>query len=222
MITATHTISTKIGSGIFLIRDVAQILRLDPDKVRRWINTYWDLRFSNDNKYSFGDKGYKAIDFYTLIEFYTFYKLRENGFSAQYIQKIHDQIGKDLKTRYPFAKAGISHDRKQVWYECLENYIKADGKRQFSIKGLIEPFLSRIDFNKEELAERYYPLEKSKNVVVDPEHQFGQPTITGTNIRTETLYSLYKGGETYKDLSVLYNIPIPKIKDAILFHKNAA
>jgi uncharacterized protein (DUF433 family) len=214
-------ITPEIGAGIYLTADVAQILQLPSATVRRWLNEFWDGRFANDFTYSFGDKKNKAVNFYTLIEFYTFYQLKENGFSTQKIQKFHAAIAKELNTRYPFAR-NIHTDGKYVWYEYLGELIKADGKLQFDLQGILAPFLKKIQFGKNDLAEKYFPLDNSKNVVVDPKHQFGQPVIHGKNIRTEVLKKLYDGGETPEHLGVMYDLTISQVEDALKYYKLSA
>lgn len=217
------TAQPKIGEGIFLIKDVSEILRLPYAKVRHWLIEYWNNRFGKKHGgYSFGDDGNKAINFYTLIEFLCFYKLREEGLSAHKIQKIHDVLSKDLKTIYPFAKYSLYTDGKHVWYEHIENLVRIDGKRQISFKQILEPYLKNIDFDKNQIATRYFPIGREHKVVVDPKHQFGQPTIVGTNIKIETIYNLLNGGETKESVSYLYDLSLPQVNDAILYYKKVA
>lgn len=213
----------KLGEGIFLVTDVAEILNLPLPKVRRWLLQFWDKNFGQEaGLYSFGEERNRAVNFYTLIEFYTFYQLKNKGLSTQKIQKFHRQISKELKTKYPFAHSELSTDGKAVWYKHLENIIKADGKKQIDLVHILKPFLHKIEFGKNKIAEKYYPLEKSKNVVVDPKHQFGQPTISGTNIKTKTIYNLYRSGEPNENICNLYDISLKKVKDAVCFHQKVA
>lgn len=119
--------SPELGEGIFLTKDVSEILHLPYRKVRRWIFDFWDKRFGEERGlYSFGDEGSKAVNFHTLIEFYIFFQLREKGISAQNIQKIYKQLSKDLNTKYPFAHSQIRTDGKSIWYERFGNIIKVD------------------------------------------------------------------------------------------------
>jgi uncharacterized protein (DUF433 family) len=216
--TIIRSIEPKIGEGIFLTQDVSEILKIQYSRVRRWMIELWDKKFGNDFVTSFGEKGNKAVNFYTLIEFYTYFSLRKEKVPWQQIFKAHTTIAKDLNVRYPFATK-LRTDGKKIWYEQLGNIIKADGKKQFDIESIIGPFLKRIDFGLDELAQRYYPLENSKLVVVDPKHQFGQPTIFGTNITTEIISKLHNGGETIKNIANLYDINEEQVKSAILYHK---
>ncbi len=218
----TNNTIPKIGEGIFLVKDVAKILRLDYSHVRRWILGYWDGHFKRDFNYTFGEDGNKAINFYSLIEFYIFYKLREQNVSAVEIKKIHERISEELQTPYPFALPldFYVENRKTktlTWYGYLENLIKTDGKHQISLN-FVKPFLKHVDFDNN-LASRYFPLENTKSVVVDPKHQFGQPTISGTNIQTNTVFGLYQAGETKSTICKLYDINLPQVDAAIYYHK---
>jgi len=225
MTKSEHTnIAPKLGEGIYYLKDISAILHLDYELVRRWIAGYWDEHF----KSTFGEGKNRAINFYSLIEFYTFYKLREKGISAQELRKVHKIMSEELETFYPFAKADAfnyekRNNKKVVWYSSDGSLVKADGKHQISIsESFLHQFIERIEYDKNNLAKRFFPLENSKNIVVDPKHQFGQPTVVGTNIKTKTLYHLHLGGETNENICILYHLSIDKVQDAINFHLQAA
>jgi uncharacterized protein (DUF433 family) len=203
-----------VGEGIYTVRDISFILKLPYSKVNRWMREFWD-------GYTFGIKGYKAVNFYTLIEFYTFYHLRELDVSAQEIKKAHFRIAQDLCTIYPFARKIHTYGKRGIWYEYLENLIKADNKRQISLKPILAPFLSKIEFNSDDIASRYFPTT-AKKIVIDPELQFGQPTITGTSIKAEIINGFIEGGESKETICMLYDLQIEQVEDAILYYKNSA
>jgi uncharacterized protein (DUF433 family) len=222
-------IKPQIGEGIYLVKDVSKILDLDYQKVYRWIVGYWSGSLNENVNYTFGENDNRAINFYSLIEFYTFFKLREKGVSSIEIRRLHTELSKTLKTNYPFAIAqdyNVENRKTEktkktfVYYTYLNTLIKFDKRKQFSF-GFMEKFLERIEFDENNMAMRFFPMCNSKNVVVDPKHQFGQPVITGTNIKAQTLFNLYRGGESLQDISSLYNISLEKVKDAISF-QNAA
>ncbi|MGI8581783.1 MAG: DUF433 domain-containing protein [Chitinophagaceae bacterium] len=222
-------IEARIGEGIYLVKDVSKILGLDYEKVYRWIVGYWTGNLQEHYNYTFGEQNNRAINFYSLIEFYTFFKLREKGLSSTEIKKLHSELSSLLKTPYPFAIAQDYYietrktkKRKKtfVYYTYLESTIKRSAKKQFSLD-FIKKFLDKVEFDENNLASRFFPLHDSKNVVVDPKHQFGQPVINGTNIKTQTIFNLYRGGESLENLSILYNISVDKVQDAITFQKAA-
>src|SRR5688572_17207686 len=90
----------KLGNGIYTIPDLAFILSLPQPKVRRWLNDFYNIRLGEKykGKYSWGDKRDKATNFLTLIEFYVFYKLRENKVTTNMILTAHQEMAKQLRT----------------------------------------------------------------------------------------------------------------------------
>lgn len=205
----------KLGEGIYLTRDVADILSLPYHKVYHLMRGFW-------NSYTFGGDGNKAVNFYALIEFYIYFQCRQNKMSAQKIKKYHAQLAKDFDTKYPFAHYRIRTDFKNMWAESKGNLVKADGKHQYDLLPLLDKFLHKVSYDNNNMAVRFYPLGKATKVVVDPQFQFGQPIVDGTGIKTKSIYNLHLGGETDKRIGNLYNIEIDKVRDAIKFHTNAA
>ena len=59
----------------------------------------------------------------------------------------------------------------------------------------MEDFCKKIQFSDDKIAERFYPIGKDRKIVVDPQRQFGQPIVTGTNILAENIFSMYESGE---------------------------
>lgn len=215
----------SLGIGLYSVPDVAQILNLNVRHVRRWLNEYWGkkLKFENENYSSWGEGREKVIHFYTLIEFYVFYHLRKDGVSAQKIIQSHSIISEELKSKFPFANSTILTDGKKILYTTDgEIIINADKTKQINFKVIIEHFCHKIDFGNDKLALRYWPLGKDKNIVVDPHHQLGQPTIKNTNILAETLFGMYTAGEKIDFIASLYNVAEKDVKSSIEFFNKAA
>jgi len=217
------TTSAKIGEGIFTIPEVARILDLPTSKVGYWLKEYWQNRFSKHTKKNYSWNGAsKAVNFYTLIEFYVYYQLRAFGVKSVNIQKAHKSVAKYLKTDYPFAHGKLLTDGKSVLFENkVADIINADDSLQLNMKEIISPFCNRIKFGKDQLPTLFFPSGKSSDVVIDPRHQFGVPTIKGTNIPTETIYRLFRGGETVSIIAQLYDLKVKSVRDVIKYH-NAA
>lgn len=208
----------KLGEGIFLVTDVARILELPLPSVRHWLLEFWNKKFGTEyGKYSFGDDKNRAVNFLTLIEFIAFAKLRQHGISAQRIQKFHKDLSLILNTKYPFAETKLLTDKKQLWYGRFDQIVRHDGKQQLTLEKFVAPYLKKIEFDQNMIAQRYFPLGKKKNVVIDPNHQFGQPTIVGTNIKVKTIYSLYEGDESVESICHLYDLNHQQVDDAIHF-----
>ena len=95
--------------------------------------------------------------------------------------------------------------------------ITADRQLQTVIIKVLKPFLSKIQFNDDKLAHKFYPLGRKRAIVVNPDNQFGQPVVEGTNILTQTIKSFHMGGESAKSIAKLFNLNIRQVNDAIEF-----
>lgn len=217
-----------IGNGIYTLFDLAKILDLKYHRVRRLLNEYWDKRFAGDfgNKYSWSVGNSRAVSFHTLVEFYIFYQFKYVGVSTQRILKAHQELASMFNTPFPFANSKILNKihcvGKKIVFEIKEDeIIDLDSTKQLNLK-FIKNFVNKLDFDKNDIAKRLYPLGKKNSVIVDPEHQFGQPTIIGTNLFPETIYNLYRNKETKKFISDSFGISIKQITDAIEYCKKQA
>lgn len=214
-----------VGTGIYTLPDIANILHLPAGKVRRWMHEYWHLRFSSsaESEFSYGSGKELVTNFLTLIEFFTFYQLRQEGVSAQKIVKAHQVLAKTFRTKYPFAKSNLLTDGKQILFDGeVGNIIKADETLQITIKEVIEPFCKKVEFNEDDIVKRFYPMGKDHSIVIDPKRQFGQPVIDNTNVLVETVYNLHCGGESVETIISLYAITVDQVNDAINYYHRAA
>jgi len=222
----TKNLHQQLGSGIYTIPEVAFILKLPVAKVRRWMTEFWDSRLSkkNNHHYSWGKGTEKATNFFTLIEFYVFYQLRELNVSTVKIFNAHQDMAGQLKTPYPFASSKVLSDGRSILFTLKDGTIvNADKSKQAVFKQIIEQFCKKIEFSDSDIAERFYPLGKDKHIIVDPHHQFGQPVIERTNILAQTLNELYNAGESMSFLARLYELNVADVKNAIeLFNIKAA
>jgi uncharacterized protein (DUF433 family) len=207
----------SIGEGIYFPIDVALILKLDYHKVRYLMNTFW-------KEYTFGEKRNKAINFFSLIEFYTYYHLRENGFTSRHIKDFHQRLAKALQIQYPFASIKVL-DRKsektsksKIWFDYKGELMRDDRAIQPTIATFIKPFLKQVVFDQNEMAHQFFPFTHTENIIVDPRRQFGQPVINGTNIQTKTIYRLSESGETKANICKMYDINEKQVTDAIRLH----
>lgn len=211
----------ELGKGIYSIPDAAQILSMPTSKVRSWVNKYWEHDFlgkKNSSGYTWGEQREKAFDFLTLIEIIAVDSFREIGVSFPKIKLAHQKLSEMLKTKYPFAHAELMSDGNNVFYDIESSLLELSEKQQFSFTELVAPYCKKIDFQQKTLlAERFWPLGKDHQIVVDPHHSFGRPIITGTNITTDAILSMLKAGESPEFIASIYNLDLSEVKDVELF-----
>ena len=210
---------STFGLGIYTISDASEILRIPKRKVRYWFNKYVSGEFSNryKGKYFLDAGDIIAVNFYTLVETYTFYHLKEKGLPTKTIIEAHNILGQMYNTPYPFALHKFLASGAELFHEISEEVtIALNNRNQIAIKGIIQHYAENFDFSKG-LAHKYYPAGRKSSVVINPENQFGAPIIDGTNIKISALMNLYRGGEDVKFIAELYELKTKQVKDAIKF-----
>ena len=216
-----------IGNGVYTVPDVANILHLPYHKVNTWLNEYWDGKLGKafKTKYSWRIDSTRAVGFHTLVEFYVMMQFSDAGVKPLQVLKAHTELSKSYNTIFPFAQkdiiTNITTDGKKIFLNIDGSSITLDGSKQLNLE-FINVFFKKLEFDKELMATRLWPMGKNKAVVCDPQHKFGQPVIDGTNIQTEAVYRMYLAKEPISFIASLYELTEQKVKDAISFHKKAA
>lgn len=210
----------KIGAGIYTAPDIAKILNLPLSKVNRWITDYWDARLGKvaGGTYSWSVDDSRAIDFHTLIELYVLTLFEGAGVNTKKVLVAHTELSKIFDTPYPFANRAIlssmKTDGRFIFFKTAFGIISLDGKKQFQFD-FVEMLFKKLSFDDEILAKRFFPMGKNKQIIIDPERQFGQPVVGNTNIYPETIYNLYKAGEPVTFISHIYELDEKQVQDAI-------
>ncbi len=216
----TQKISPTVGEGVYSVPDAAAILGFPVDKVRRWIKTYWEDKFTGENgSYTWGEGRDRGFNFYTLVELIAIYALREKEVSFAKIIEARTFLQKELNVEYPFASEKVMSDG-QKFYFAINKTVLMDVNltRQTSIKDLVEPYCKKLDFDAiDTLANQFWPLGKDRSIVVDPKHRFGEPVIDGTNISVDILASMVSGGDSVEMIAELYQLHPDQVKDAITY-----
>ena len=219
--------SSTLAVGIYTLPDAAKILNLPLSKLYRWVAGY-AVSDSENKRFPVGEFAVQEegrdrhFNFLTLIEVFTISELRDHGISMMKIRKGRAELAERFDTPYPFALEGLLVSGRKMLKELGEDVILELGTGgQQDFEEIIAPFCKRIDFDKHsKLAERYFPQDDDRNVVVDPKHAFGRPVISGTNITTEALNSLAKGGDDLEDIADDYGLRLDQVQSAIRFENH--
>ncbi len=222
---ATILQKKQIGSGIYTIPDISRILGYPQPKVRRYVKDYWDNSLGKklfNETYTWKNEKIKAVNFYVLVELYTCFLLKEKGASTFAIMKARESMVKELNIPYPFASHKVLLAGRKILYQLEDLFISADGTKQINLSEIIKNFALNLDFDKNNLAMKYWPKGKNNSIVVDPQHQFGQPVINGTNINAEGIFSMYESSEPVEVIAILYDLTEKQVWDAVNFYKSYA
>lgn len=217
----------NIGTGIYTLRDIADILRLSYERVHRWTNTYWEGKLGKEYRrtYSWRIEGSQAVSFYTLVEFYLMLLLAEAGVPPRKVMQAHLRLGSLYDTPFPFAKREVLENirtgNKQVYFVLPEGEILSlDGSDQLNLD-FIRLFFEKLEFDEEHLASKFWPLGKQKAIVIDPDRRFGHPLVAEHNIYPEILNSHVQAGDPIPYVAYVYSLKEQEVRDALEFCRAA-
>jgi uncharacterized protein (DUF433 family) len=212
--------SGKLGEGIYTAKDASLIFNIPYPKVNYWFQWYLKKgKFNTNYQYHFSISNKVAVNFLTLIEMYVFYSLKENGVKTKTIIEAHEILANQFKTQYPFAQKEYYSLGDNVFFEDSNILTTANKNLQGVFPEALIPYSKKISFGNDKLAHKFYPLGETRSIIIDPNHQFGQPTIKGTNILAATIYDWHLSNESEEFIADLYNISIQNIRDSVDFYK---
>lgn len=213
--------------GVYLIPDAARILRLPSSVLRSWISG----RPAENSRYypageftTEGDGKDRHFGFHALIELFTIAQLRQRGIPMSTVRQARAELMDRFRTPHPFALEGLMTSGRTLIKSLNEEILLELGTAgQTAFNKVLEPFCAGLDFDAaSSLAKRYFPLGRGKPVVVDPRHAFGRPVILGTNITTQAIISLLRGGETVENIAESYRIDPVAVLAAKAFEQQKA
>jgi uncharacterized protein (DUF433 family) len=153
----------------------------------------------------------------------------EAGLSLQALRKALSAAREHFSEAHPFAhRRFFVMDSKEVFLEIGEGATRAMvsllHKNQLGIAPIVLSVGRQIVFDpKSGVAKAWHPLTATNKVVLDPHFAFGQPTVTGTGIKTSVVYDLFLGeGENTKRVSELLRVSPSQIEAAIALEKRLA
>jgi uncharacterized protein (DUF433 family) len=197
--------NVPLNVGLYSFSDAARLVSSSPAALRRWLVGYntpsgrafplWETEYANTD--------IKAIGFRDLLEVRLVREFRKYGLSLQIIRQAMLYAREVLHSRYPFTRKEFLTDGRSIFTTVFEKTgdesLVDIVKRQNVFPSIVKPGLyASIDFDSKGGALRWFPLARSRVIVVDPGLRFGQPVLAD------------------------YGIPIVAIADALAAEKGNA
>jgi len=217
-----------LATGAYTLPDASRLLGLPLNRLRAWVrgnNVDDGPRHLPVGPFASRSEGRdRHVDFYTLIELFTVSELRRLGVTMKTLRGNREELARRFSTPYPFAIRGLLTDGRRLLKELGDEALLELGSGgQSAFETLIAPFCHRLDFDtSSQLAARYFPLGRDIPVVVSPAHAFGRPVIANTNLPTETIASLVRGGESFDDIALEYQVSREQVEHAWRFEERRA
>lgn len=228
---STSASSRLLGVGIYTAAEASAYTGIPSKDIRRWMFGYsakgvchpglWTPELSEDAD--------RILGFHDLLEIRFVHAFRQHGVSLQAIRSASRQAKEMFDQAYPFTCRRFQTDGRSVFATVLDETgdetLLDLVKKQYAFKQIIKPSLYEgIDYAQEGSAQRWYPVKRSKAIVLDPERNFGKPVVTDAGVDTASIFMAYQAeGQDIKRVAMLYEIPPAAVEAAVSFeHRNAA
>lgn len=225
-------------AGTFTVQDAALFLRATTPRpeapVRLWTPRSDSFVASTQAIYFWIRRGlewddpvrissrHRVITFEDLIRLRMIALLRARGISYDRIRRAEEYARMLTGLPQPFVTEGLWTALSDVFMEFESHLLALSKDGQLALPTLREflaPAAHGLSFDRSGIAETWRP---SSGVVIDPEIQFGAPTIEGTRVETEAIWSLHEAGETASALAEMYRLSPEQVSAAIDWERTVA
>ena len=225
---------SHLGTGIYTRAEAARLLRLNHQRVSRWIAGYHypvapgrrkakapvvEPRMDPRERRAF------VISFVELMELRAVKTLVTKGLSLQKVRQIWRLAARIFDSRYPLVTQRMFTDGAQVFAQWLEEdpesliELSPDTHEQLISGAIFSDFLNELDFDEDSnLARRWWPLTKVEPILLDPKIAFGAPVIAGTATRTDVACGL-ADAESVESSAKAFHVNPRGVKAAIRFER---
>jgi uncharacterized protein (DUF433 family) len=222
------------GVGIYSFADAARFIGAESRDLRRWMRGYTVVRGEEKHGYAplwrsqLAETDIDGIGFRDLVELRFIRTFVSVGVPLLLIRHTIDELRGRLGRDYPFTSTAFKTDGRRIFMEMLDE--SGDSalvdvvKRQNVMAKIIGPSLrDGVELNVDDEATHWYPMARSKAVVLDPERRFGQPILAESGIPTVAIAEAVKaeGGDVNR-VARLYEISVAAVRKAVAFETQVA
>lgn len=228
---------TLVGTGIYSLQQAARLVHEEPRSVRRWLRGYsWRYKSGRASsgplwhtQYEDAElPGEKVIGFRDLLELRMVAEFVKRGVHLKVIRATIDAATRHFGSDYPLSNKHFLTDGRRIFLEAVEEatgtqkLIDVAG-RQFVFSEIVRPSLfAGIEYNDGQ-ASRWYPMQRSRAIVLDPKVQFGAPILSDAGVPTDTIFDAWRAeGQDRNAVARIYGITPAQVAAAVSFEQRLA
>jgi len=226
--------SSYFNTGIYTVRDAAQLTDVSTGRIRRWLRGY---RYRSRNKaYASSPLWHGqwepadhsvSLGFLDLIEIRFVDAFLKAGVSWATLRQARERAGEIFRVSHPFCTQMFMTDGREIFVELHQATGEAGlldiVRRQQVFAQIVKPFLKDLEFAKQGGVLRWWPRGTGRQVVLDPTRNFGRPIVDRHGVPTEILARATSAcGGSLGEVSRWYEVPEKEISDAVEFEQRLA
>lgn len=221
------------NTGIYSVPEASRLTGIGSTRIRRWLKGY---------KFRTGDHvrnslpvwsgqlpplaGKLSLGFLDLIEIRFVEAFLEAGVSWKTMREAHARACKEMGSEHPFCSNRFVTDGRQILLlqarESGDQALINLTTRQQEFHRIVEPFLKELEFGSDQTLTRWWPLGKTRSVVLDPKRNFGQPTVSVSGVPTEVLAKSARANRSIDEVARWFEVQPQEVKDALDFEESLA
>ena len=161
------------------------------------------------------------LSYYNVAEVHVLASARyEHHVSFRSIRSAIEHLNNAYPSKRPLLSRAFYTDVKDLFIKTIAETENLTQQGQLALKTILDLFLARIAYDKNDLPFKVFPLLKGQS----PEEKVismvsgvaaSRPTIDGTGVPVTAIWQRHKAGESEYELADDYDIEIPKIRKAI-------
>lgn len=228
--------NSLVGIGVYDVSEASRLTGIATSKIRRWLFGYATKQSEAEvSKYaalwtpepSLDDLD-QTLSFHDLLEIRFVDAFRKHGVSLQAIRVASEHAKDWFDSPYPFTCRRFQTDGQSIFATTLEKtgdeHLIDLVKKQYVFKQVIKPSLyAGIDYGDHNQALRWYPISRSKKVVLDPARSFGKPILADSGITTETIFTSWQAEDQNSSyVASLYGLTKDEVELAVRFELRMA
>lgn len=230
-----NTTAGVLGRGVYPLGVAARLAHIRPQTARRWIRGY-DYSYRGGRRHSEPitylakpQADEDVVDFEQLLTLMLVRTFLHTGLSLQTIKKASVRAREKYGRDNPFVTRAFHTDGNKVFLD-LEEKDAVPGKErhmvdalsdQHQFRSVVEPSLFDDLVFFDNSAGEWWPLHRTRSVVVAPAQQFGAPHIACTGVRTDVVAQAFaaEGGEDDATAAVAdwFKLTPAQVADAVDF-----
>ncbi len=220
--------SGLVGIGLYTPAEASRLLRVPAGKIVRWLSGHEVKGKRYDSLWQPQvelDDGKTYLGFRDLMELRTADAFMQAGVSAIMIRRAIVEARKFVNEDRPLSTTKFMTDGRSIFLEIADEAGDAKlldlFKRQYAFKRIVESSLKGVDFDGIAPV-RWWPANRNRKIVVDPERSFGQPIETESGVPTAALAAAAKAEGSIEAASRAWQVPIQSILRAVRFEDELA
>lgn len=218
-----------IGNGVYSLTEAERLTGIPRLRIRRWMEgrsyvAKGKARYSAPIiQSSIGrEVGELALTFSDLIEIRFLDRFIEKGVSWTEIRIAAERARELLSKSHPFSSRIFKTDGRSI----LAEIVRPGGvpvllnlvKNQYELHRIVSPMLyADLDFNEFAEPDRWWPMGKTRRVIVDPRRSFGAPIVVDGGVPTAVLAASAKAERSQKMTALIYDVPPRAVRDAVYY-----